>query len=73
MWQTFTPDGLVLALRRTGAGWVASCLAQRAEAPTAEEAIRLVLRVENPSGDEKLEAWIRAHVAELDAAPLDQE
>ena len=68
MWQTYTPDGSVLALRLQDGLWIATCLGIRVEAPTAEEAIRGVLRVEKPSGDEALERWIADHVAELDAA-----
>ena len=43
MWQTYTPDGSVLALRLQDGLWIATCLGARAEAATAEEAIRGVL------------------------------
>ena len=32
MWETYTPDGRLLVLRRTDTGWLATCLAARAEA-----------------------------------------
>jgi hypothetical protein len=67
MWQTYTLDGSVLALRYEDDLWVATCLAQRVEAATAEEAIRGVLGVEKPSGDEALERWIADHVTALEA------
>jgi hypothetical protein len=67
MWQTYTPDGSVLVLRLEERVWIATCLGARAEAGSAEEAIREVLRVDKPSGDEVLERWIADHVAELDA------
>ncbi len=66
MWQTYTPDNKLLVLRRTDTGWLATCLATRAESANAEEAIREALGVEQPSGDEELEAWIAAHVAALE-------
>ncbi len=58
MWQTYTPDGSVLALRLQDGLWIATCLGARADAATAEEAIRGALRVEKPSGDDRLEQWI---------------
>lgn len=67
MWDTYTPDGRLLVLRRAEDGWIATCLSSRAEAPTAEEAIRGAVGVENPSGDVELEAWIKEHVAALEA------
>jgi hypothetical protein len=67
MWQTYTPDNKLLVLRRTEEGWLATCLSARAEAAGAEEAIREVLGVRKPSGDEELEAWIAAHVAALES------
>ena len=66
MWQTYTPDNKLLVLRRTDAGWLATCLAARAESASAEVAIRDALGVTKPSGDEELEAWIAAHVAALE-------
>lgn len=67
MWQTFTPDGMILTLRRNDGGWLATYLTRRVEAGTAEEAIRGALGVENPSGEAKLEEWIAEHVAALEA------
>ncbi|HEX4519688.1 MAG TPA: hypothetical protein VH063_08930 [Gaiellaceae bacterium] len=67
MWQTYTPDDKLLVLRRTDAGWLATCLAARAEAENAEDAIREALGVDNPSGDAELETWIAEHVAALEA------
>ena len=66
MWDTYTPDGRLLVLRRTDDGWIATCVTNRAEAPTAEEAIRGAIGVESPSGDEELESWIQEHVAALE-------
>jgi len=66
MWQTYTPDGLVLTIRRQAEGWLATCMHFRIEAATPEEAIRGALAVENPSGDPKLEEWIAEHVAALE-------
>jgi hypothetical protein len=69
MWDTYTPDGRLLVVRRgEGGSWIATCLSTRAEAASAEAAIREAIGVENPSGDEQLEAWIAGHVAELDKA-----
>ncbi len=67
MWQTYTPDGMILTLRREENGWLATFLQRRVEAPTPEEAIRGALGVESPSGDPKLEEWIAEHVAALAA------
>ena len=67
MWQTYTPDGMILTLRREEDGWLATFLQRRVEAPTAEEAIRGALGVESPSGDPKLEEWIAEHVAALES------
>jgi hypothetical protein len=67
MWDTYTPDGRLLVLRRTDEGWIATCLSRRAEAATAEEAIRGAIAVESPSGDAELEEWITAHVAALES------
>ena len=67
MWDTYTPDGRLLVLRRAENGWIATCLSRRAEAATAEEAIREAIGVDSPSGDAELEEWIRAHVAALDS------
>ena len=67
MWDTYTPDGRLLVLRRDDKGWLATCLSNRVEAATAEEAIRGAIGVENPSGDEELEAWIKEHVAALES------
>ncbi len=66
MWQTYTPDNRLLVLRRTDDGWLATCLATRAESPSAEAAIREAIGVSNPSGDEELEAWIAQHLAALE-------
>jgi hypothetical protein len=68
MWETYTPDGRLLVLRRSPGGWLATCLSTRAEAPRVEDAIRAAIGVANPSGDEELERWIAAHVAELEQA-----
>ena len=67
MWDTYTPDGRLLVLRRAEDGWIATCLSRRAEGATAEEAIRGAIGVESPSGDAELEEWIRAHVAALES------
>jgi hypothetical protein len=67
MWQTYTPDGMVLILRRTDdGGWLGTCLGRRVEAGTAEEAIRGALGADDPSGDAKLEEWIAEHLAALE-------
>lgn len=66
MWQTYTPDGLVLTIRRRDDHWLATCLQRRIEAPTPEEAIRGALGVESPSGNAKLEEWIAEHAAALE-------
>jgi hypothetical protein len=68
MWDTYTPDGRLLVLRRAEDGWIATCLSRRAEAPTAEEAIREAIGVESPPGDAELEAWIAEHAAALESA-----
>jgi hypothetical protein len=68
MWDTYTPDGRLLVLRRTDEGWIATCLSRRGEAASAEEAIREAIGVENPSGDAELEQWIKEHVDALDSA-----
>jgi hypothetical protein len=67
MWQTYTPDGVILTLRKQDDGWLATCLHRRVEAPTPEEAIRGALGVEKPSGDPKVEHWIAEHLAALEA------
>ena len=67
MWQTYTPDGLILTIRREGDGWLATYLQQRVEAPTPGEAIRGALGVASPADDAKLEEWIAEHVAALEA------
>jgi hypothetical protein len=67
MWQTYTPDGLILTIRREGEGWLATYLQQRVEAPTPGEAIRGALGVGSPADDAKLEEWIAEHVAALEA------
>jgi hypothetical protein len=66
MWQTYTPEGWLLVLRRNESGWNATCLSRSAQGQTAEEAIRGALGVESPSGNPQLETWIADHVAELD-------
>jgi len=68
MWDTYTPDGQLLVLRRTDEGWIATCLSRRGEAASAEEAIREAIGVESPSGDAELEQWIREHVDALESA-----
>jgi hypothetical protein len=67
MWDTYTPDGRLLVLRKADDGWLATCNASRVEAATAEEAIRGAIGAESPSGDEELEAWIKEHVAALES------
>jgi hypothetical protein len=69
MWQTYTPDGRLLLLRRTDDGWHATCLARSVQAATAEAAIRGAIDAGAPSDDPELEQWIADHVAELDSAP----
>jgi len=66
MWQTYTPDGMILTVRREADGWLVTYLHHRVTASTAEEAIRKALGVEAPSGDGKLEQWIAEHVAALE-------
>jgi hypothetical protein len=68
MWQAYTPDQRLLILRRTEAGWLATCLSNRAERPTAEAAIREAVGAPLDGRVEALEAWIADHVAELGAA-----
>jgi hypothetical protein len=68
MWDTNTPDGRLLVLRRTGNGWLATCLSNRVEAATADEAIRGAIGAGSPAEDPELEAWIAAHAADLDSA-----
>ena len=68
MWQATPPDGRLLFLRRSEAGWLASCLASRAEAPSAEEAIRKAVGAPLDGRLDTLEAWIADHVAELEGA-----
>ena len=67
MWQTYTPDGLILTIRHEGDGWLATYLQRRVEAQTPEEAIRAALGVGSPADDAKLEVWIAEHVAALEA------
>ncbi len=67
MWQTYTPDDRLLVLRRTGSGWLATCLSARAESESAEGAIREAIGAGTPSGDEELEAWIAEHVKALES------
>ena len=67
MWQTYTPDGMIVTIRREGDGWLATYLQRRIEAATAEEAIRGALGVGSPADDAKLEEWIAEHVAALEA------
>jgi len=68
MWQSTTPDGRFLVLRRTAGGWLATCLSNRAESPSAGEAIRQAIGAPLDGRTEVLEAWIADHVAELPAA-----
>jgi pyruvoyl-dependent arginine decarboxylase (PvlArgDC) len=68
MWDTYTPDGRLLVLRKTDEGWLATCLSNRAEAPTADEAIRGAVGAGTPADDPELEAWIAEHVAALESA-----
>jgi hypothetical protein len=67
MWQTYTPDGLILTIRQENDAWLATYLQRRVEAETPEEAIRGALGVESPADDEKLEEWIAEHLAALEA------
>ena len=72
MWEAYTPDKRLLVIRRTGEGWLATCLSARVEAATAEEAIRGAIGAPAPAageqpGDSELEAWIAEHVAALEA------
>jgi hypothetical protein len=67
MWQTYTPDGMILTLRNDAGGWLATYLHRRVEAPTPEEAIRGALGVGSPAEDAKLEEWIAEHLAALEA------
>jgi hypothetical protein len=66
VWQTYTPDGLILTIRREADGWLVTYLQRRVEAATPEEAIRGALGVQTPSEDVKLERWIAEHVAALE-------
>jgi hypothetical protein len=67
MWQTFTPDGRGLVLRRIETGWVATCLGNRIESDSAAEAIRQAVGSDSKSTEAELEQWIGELVAELDA------
>ena len=67
MWQTYTPDGMIVTIRRDGDGWLATYLQRRIEASTPEEALRRALGVGSPADDAKLEEWIAEHVAALEA------
>ena len=69
MWQSTTPDGRLLVLRRSGDGWLATCLSNRAESLTAEGAIRQAIGAPLDGRLEALEAWIADHVAELAGEP----
>jgi hypothetical protein len=42
-WRTYTPDGRVLTVRRTEAGWAAACEGTEAERISLVEAIRDVI------------------------------
>ena len=68
MWDTYTPDGRLLVLRKSADGWIATCLSNRAEAPTVEEAIRQAVGAQKPAGDPELEAWIQEHAVALDSS-----
>jgi len=73
MWQTYTPDGMIVTIRREADGWLATYLQRRVEALTAEEAIRGALGVGSPADDAKLEEWIAEHVAALEAESAEVE
>ena len=66
MWQTYTPDGMILTIRREGDGWQASYLQRRVEAATPEQTIREALGVGRPADDAELEEWTAEHVAALE-------
>ncbi len=68
MWQSYTPDGRLLILRRSGDGWLATSLSRRGESESAEQAIREALGAPLDGNSEALEAWIVEHVAALEAA-----
>jgi hypothetical protein len=68
MWYDQLPDGRPLVLRRTDSGWLATCLSRRAEAGTAEEAIREAAGAPVDGTRAELDEWIAEHVAELEAA-----
>ena len=67
MWQTYTPDSGCSCSRRTdrraGSRRCLSAAGRGRRPPRRRSAA--VLGVEQPSGDEELEAWIAAHVAAL--------
>ena len=67
MWQTYTPDGMILTIRHDGEAWLATYLQRRIEASTPEEAIRGALGVGSLADDASLEEWIAEHVAALEA------
>ena len=67
MWQTYTPDGMIVTIRRERDGWLATYLQRRIEASTPEEALRGALGIGSPADDAKLEEWIAEHVAALEA------
>lgn len=67
MWQTSTPDGRGLVLRRTETGWLATCLGNRVESDSAAEAIRQAVGPDSKSTEAELDDWIGRLVDELGA------
>ena len=67
MWETYTPDGMILTIRQEGDAWLATYLQRRVEEPSVEAAIRGALGVGSPADDAKLEAWIGEAVEALEA------
>ncbi|HEY4347936.1 MAG TPA: hypothetical protein VGM80_10125 [Gaiellaceae bacterium] len=68
MWQTYTPDGRVIAIRKTESGWLATCLANRVESASAEQAIREAIGEPLEGTREELDRWIVEHAVDLEAA-----
>jgi hypothetical protein len=67
MWSTDMPDGRFLTLRKTEDGWLATCLSNRSEAPTAEQAIREAAGgrlLDRPEAE--FDEWVASLVAELE-------
>jgi hypothetical protein len=66
-WRTYTPDGRVLTVRDSDAGWIAECEGNEATRDSLVQAIRDA--VVGPAlplhRDETLDAWIRETAAHI--------